>query len=478
MALTPIRINPPTKGVNTITPVRELSSDYAIRLDNVWLDRSAAINRRPGQTSITNAYANPFDRIFEYVSQSGAITTFIHDAVAGTILKYNGTGWVTDGAAVYANTPSAKQMGGQLILSDGVTTQYYNGTAWTTPAGIPSGAIDNHCNMFTAHNGRMYGAGSPAFRSAVFFSDALAMGGGTSLGLADWTIATPPTKGGFIDVSGSVGTGEQVMGLASFQGQLVVFLKNSIVMYSIGDPLTANGVVASKVIHGIGCITHESIQGIGNDVMFLSQYGFQRLSEVAVRGDAAAFAASMPINNVIVEALANGSVVPSTIRSAYMESLGVYLCTFGAATWAYHTLFGGWHPWYGIQPQLYYSSNGVAYTGNVSLHKMEQTSAQDTIDGAAPLPINYLWEASPFRSGGQEIKARWNRAEVIYESQGGASFALDSWINLDYNTKQTTISTAAPNNIVANPNNMQWGTATPTADPRTKWGVLNGTFPT
>jgi len=469
MALTPLRINPPLKGVNTISPVREMTHEYAIRLDNVWMDKAAGIQRRPGQTSIIPPHVNPIDRLFEYVSPAVASTLFAHDSITGDILRQSGATWVIEAAAgVFTSTPSVGQMGGQIIVGDGVRTAVYNGSTWNTAVtGIVTTPYNNNCKFYVPHNGRMYAAGSSTHGSTIYFSDAVADGGTTALGLFDWTTgATGP--GGFIDVSAAVGKGEIVTGLASYQGLLVVFCRNNIVLYNITDPLTSFSV--HKVIKGVGCLSHDSIAGAGNDTVFLSGYGFLKLREVLVQGDAAVERSSVAINNYITDQLASGNYSAALVRSAYAENIGVYLCSFGTkVTWAYHEMFGGWAPWYGVAPQLLYSAAGTLYTANSELFTMDAAVNMDTTSTATH-PINFVWEPAPFRSSGQEVKARWNRAEVIYEAAGSTSFTLASWLNLDQATKQTNTTTLAPTNIVANPTGMVWGTGTPTLDPRTKWG--------
>lgn len=488
--LQPVRINPPTKGINTITPIRELDHRYAVRLDNVWFDRAGALVRRPGQNSIGSAFPGTIGALFEYVAQSGAATIFAWNSQDFSIYKYSGGAWIKESTAgTYTEAPNAAQMGAQLIIGGkntlgSTTTMYYNGSAWAVPTGIITTPYDNHCSMFASHNGRMYGAGSSSLQSVVFFSDTTADGSGFTAGVADWTITTttradpkvPVTwagPGGFIDVSGAIGSGEPVTGITSFQGLLTVFTPNAVVFYNITDPLTSFNV--AKVVRGVGCITHKSIAHAGNDTIFLSQYGFMKLREVFNIGDAASEATSVPINNAVLDAI---RATPATdIRATHAEKLGVYLCRIGSVAWAYHYLFDGWTQWYGIQNELLTTHDGTIYTGTNYLHTLDAANNTDSIDGGAPTSISLKWEPAPFRSSGQEVKTRWNRAEVIYETSGNATINFASWINLDINTQLTNNILIAGNKVIVDPSGMVWSGVQASTDPRTIWwdGTTNTT---
>jgi len=484
MALTPLRINPPTKGVNTTTPLRELSHDYAVVLDNVWMDKAGAIQARPGQASEIPPYIYPIKKLFEYTAQSGATILFMQDSI-GEIHRRSGNTWgapittpagvvkaqIEPGTLLYTGTLGVTQLGSQLIIGDGVNEQYFNGAVWATPTGLANPSINNKCNIFTTHNGRVYGAGSSTFRSVFFASDTLSSGAGTGgAGVADWTIdvAGVNTVGSFIDVSSETGTGDPITGLTSFQGMLVVFTANSIVFYSIPDP-NANPSV-QKSIHGIGCLNQESIAGIGNNTMFLSKYGFISLREVLVQGDAAAEKSSVAINNTITKELRLGNYQANNVSAVYAQELGVYLCAFGTTvTWAYHELFGGWMPWYGLPAKLLVSTTNKLYGATTELISISSNNSQDVLS-AGNNPINFTWQPAPFRSSGAEIKARWNRVELVYESLINASITFSSWLNLDEsNTSVVSAIPLNPSSVVTNPLGMIWSSVN-SADPRTKWG--------
>jgi len=353
------RFSIPIKGWNTITPTREMGHEYATVLENHWFDQAGGMNRRPGQAAVTTtALTNPIDSLFEYRDLAGSSTVFAWSN--GTIYSQTGATFTTTGVTAFVQRPRSQQMAGALIVGDGVTTRTYT-TSLGWSAAAPTGA--QPMSMFTVWNGRMFGAGDPSQRMTVYYSDAV-----SGAGITDWTITTP---GGFIDLTGDIGTGDEVMGLGTFQGMLVVFLRNSIVFYS---GLVGSTLNQQKVIRGIGCISHDTIHGIGNDMIFLSSFGFKKLSEVLVQGDAAAGDASTPINNFVVNELIKANVTPSTIRATFAEKFGVYLCTFGNLTLAYHVFFDAWSAWYGLDSTLYTKHDGTVLTANTT---MQQLSTSD-----------------------------------------------------------------------------------------------------
>jgi len=460
--LSPSRFNIPIKGWNTITPTREMGHEYATVLENHWFDQAGGMNRRPGQAAATTtALASSIDSLFEYRDLAGTSSLFAW--AGGTVYKQTGTTFTSSLTGVFSVRPRSIQMGGVILVGDGVTTRTYTTTgSWS--AAIPTGSVP--MNMFAVYKGRCYGAGNQAQKMTVYYSDVVGVG---SSGLTDWTATGP---GGLIDLTGSIGTGDEITGLTTFQGMLVVFLRNSIVFYSGANPATAS---AQKVIRGIGCISHDSIQGIGNETIFLSQYGFKKLSEVLVQGDAAAGEAAAAINNYVVQQLVSQNVSEASIRSCFAEKFGVYLCTFGNMTLAYHVFFDAWVPWYGLSPTLYTKEDGTVLCAATTMQEITTNANGDTIGVAAESAITTRWDSAPFRSDTAERKARWRFAELIYESAANEAISISTWLDLDLTTMSTVSITLSPTVIVPTPNSMIWSNGAGSTDPRMYWGnVTNG----
>jgi len=457
MTLQVERISPPVKGLNTITPVREMGFEFAPRLDNVWFDQAGSMNRRPGQVTVdTAASGGNTKHLFEHLALSTASTIFKWSD-NGTIYSLSGTTWSASLAGVFNSRPRTAQISGQTMVGDGVVNRFYNGT-WNTITG------SNPMNMFTTYNGRMYGAGDPSQSMTVYFSDTI---GGTGVGIANWTTTGP---GGIIDVSGALGTGEIITGLATFQGMLVVFMNNAIVFYSGSDPATPSTFSVQKVIRGIGCVSHDTIQGVGNDMIFLSQFGFKKLREVLVQGDAAAEDSSIAINNFITEEIRAGNALTTDFRSTFAAKFGVYLCRFGNRTVVYHVLFDSWAYWFGLEPVYMESDNGTLYLEGTRIHKLDGTVFSDTINAGTPVAIPVVWETPPFRTSSKELRARWNRAEIIYEGEDADTVTMEIWPDLDETQSESFIVTLNPSIPTSGSTDMIWSEFAST-DPRRAWGT-------
>ncbi len=457
MSLQVQRISPPVKGLNTITPIRELGFDFAPQLENVWFDQSGELNRRPGQTTFDDgAPGGNIKTLFEHLALSGASTIFSWSD-DGTIYSLSGTTWSSSLGSVFSSRPRTAQISGQTMVGDAVATRYYNGS-WNTPTGA------NPMNIFTTYNGRMYGAGDPSQQATVYFSDTI---GGSGSGIAVWTTTGP---GGILDISGAVGTGQIVTGLATFQGMLVVFCNNVIIFYSGSDPATPSTFSVQKVIHGIGCVSHDTIQGTGNDMIFLSQFGFKKLREVLVQGDAAAEDASIPINNFIMSEMRAGNALTADFRSAFAAKFGVYICRFGNRTVVYHELFDSWVYWFGLEPAYLKTDDGNLYLADTRLHKMDDTVYSDTINGGTAVAIPLVWQLSPIRTDSKEVRARWNRVELLYQGEDADTVTMEIWPDLDETQSESFTITLSPAIPTDTSTSMIWS-ETASTDPRRAWGT-------
>jgi len=127
---------------------------------------------------------------------------------------------------------------------------------------------------------------------------------------------------------------DSIQALAVFNGQLVIFGRNSILFYTdgTGSALGINPANAyvSDFTGSLGCIARDSVQEIeGSDMLFLSASGVQSLSKVIQEK-------SNPIDNVsknIRDYLNDSSQAEtkSKIRSCYSPEHSFYLLSFPTA---------------------------------------------------------------------------------------------------------------------------------------------------
>ena len=122
------------------------------------------------------------------------------------------------------------------------------------------------------------------------------------------------TGSGFIKLS------DQVVGLKSFRGDLIVFCRNSIHKFiNINDPATKQIVPITK---NVGCLDQFSIQEIGGDLVFLSPDGIRTLAGTARIGDVELTSVSRNIQRIVSDIARN--INTFTISSVVLRSKSQY----------------------------------------------------------------------------------------------------------------------------------------------------------
>ena len=121
--------------------------------------------------------------------------------------------------------------------------------------------------------GRLFAADTPTNKTTVYFSDLL--------NGAKWGSGSA----GNLNIAGVLPKGSDVItGLAEHNGYLIVFCRNNIIIYADQDSFQGsfdvNTLRLVEVISGVGCIARDSIQNLGNDVVFLSATGLRSLGRV------------------------------------------------------------------------------------------------------------------------------------------------------------------------------------------------------
>jgi hypothetical protein len=122
------------------------------------------------------------------------------------------------------------------------------------------------------------------------------------------------TGSGFIKLS------DQVVGLKSFRGDLIVFCRNSIHKFiNINDAATKQIIPITK---NVGCLDQFSIQEIGGDLVFLSPDGIRTLAGTARIGDVELTSVSRNIQRIVSDIAKN--INTFTISSVVLRSKSQY----------------------------------------------------------------------------------------------------------------------------------------------------------
>lgn len=409
-----IRFNIPKSGWNTDSPRRELSTDFSPDMTNIFYENINEARRRPCQSAhiVAAPDGTAVDHIFEHKGITGIAKLFVHTAGGNIYEDVAGVWTLAD--ATFTGRIRTSMMGNLLIVGDGVNpAKKFNGTTWSVITTAPAAPFSSYIgNIFHTHKGRMYAAGDPARNMDVIHSDTI---GGTGLGADYWStvLSGGGSQGGFIDTTADLAAGDTITGITTHLGRLVVFFNNHIIFYATSEGTAGLEADVFKLVSGEGCISHDSIQGIGDDVLFLSPTGYKSLQQVLVQGDSGVKSASIPINAHVTTLLQ--TIVVADIRSTYVPKFGTYICYMGAEQHVYQTQLKVWQKWAGLPRCLFTDSAGVAYVAGTTVQQLDTTVFGDTIGAAAEVAVSMSMDFASLRVSQTEIKPRWNRAEVIGE---------------------------------------------------------------
>lgn len=98
------------------------------------------------------------------------------------------------------------------------------------------------------------------------------------------SLSAPNTDTDFVGANGAIeiNVGDDIVGLASHRDALYVFCENSI--HKLVGNTTSNFQI-QEVTGSIGCLSHDSIQEVGGDLIFLAPDGFRSIAATERIGD-------------------------------------------------------------------------------------------------------------------------------------------------------------------------------------------------
>jgi len=126
---------------------------------------------------------------------------------------------------------------------------------------------------------------------------------------------------GIINLKTVWGT-DEIVAIAPFYGKLVIFGKHNIVIYN--NPSDTSALTLDEVIRGIGCVSRDSVQAIGDDIVFLSDTGLRSLARTAEKDKVPLVDLSLNIKNDLIKDIA----ISTNVKSVYLEDEGLYIMSF------------------------------------------------------------------------------------------------------------------------------------------------------
>lgn len=206
---------------------------------------------------------------------------------------------------------------GQIIICDGVNKPFYfhmeGSGALTTRTFFAEEITVSGTTAPTVcavHDHHLVVAGADAAKDTIYYSHNFEPENFTGAG------------------AGSIKLSDQVIGLKSFRGDLIIFCRNSLhKLININD---SSNIAVVPITQNVGCLSSHSIQEIGGDLVFLSPDGIRSVAGTSRIGDVELGSVSRQIQSII-STVANG-INSFTITSAVLRSKSQYRLFYSTAS--------------------------------------------------------------------------------------------------------------------------------------------------
>ena len=312
-------------GLNTQDSVVSLESGFATVATNCVIDKFGRIGARKGWTAThtTNADlgSNPIKALGELIASDG--TSYTIAAGNNKLFRLNGGTLTTLTYGGGGTAPTITGNDWQMAALNGILYLYQSGhdplifdpaVSTTTyrrvseKTGYVGTVTQNNC-VISAY-GRTWSANSTSNKTTVQFSDLLS-GFVLSTGTA-----------GTLDISEIWPAGaDEIIGLASHNGFLIIFGRRQILIYANAqDPA---GLTLQDAITGVGCVARDSIVATGTDVVFLSDSGVKSLQRVIQEKSSPIRDLSANVRDDLLLAISQETA--SNIKATYSDKEGFYL---------------------------------------------------------------------------------------------------------------------------------------------------------
>ena len=432
-------------GLNTQESGVTLESGYATKAVNCIIDRYGRLGSRRGWTPVTTNNGSLSDTdylesIFEFIDTdltptilscgggkmyTGSTTLTESpvkqaDQTTNLTITFTGNRWqfsqLAEGAG-YGNSMYgfAAQTGNPLLVyrkanHTGAYIWQRVGDYGTKPTGVST--FDPDCSH-TAF-GRHWVAGVTGAKTTIYYSQLL--DGATFTG----------TGSGLIDIESVVGSSDEIVGISSHNGFLIIFCRNNIVIYQ--SPNDPTNLTLADVVTGVGCIARDTIQQTGTDLIFLSNSGLRSFNRVVQDKSMPMRDLSANVRDDLVQYIAGETL--TEIKSVYFERDAFYLLILPNLKQSYYfdlrqTLENGAArvtTWIGFTPKalcrtrdrnLYLGMAGgvgryFGYTDNEASYRLEYYTSN--IDAGEPYSLKFLKKASMvvIASGTQDIVFKYS----------------------------------------------------------------------
>jgi hypothetical protein len=318
--LTPVSLAAPGFfGLNTQEASVNVQQNFALAANNAVIDTYGRVGARKGYYTLADADASDIIYcIHEHINKDGTNQVYF---VGGDKIYTMATDGTVALDHTIASTPADSNwqplsFNGNVYLfkegEDPVVNDIVGATGWDTLSSysaMPSGVTEAGVGL--SAYGRIWMARTNLNKTTVYWSDTLI---GTSFNTG---------TAGSIDLENVFTNGtDEITHLAAFNGNLIIFCKKSVIIYSgAQEPATMQ---VADIIDGVGCIARDTVQDIGSDIIFLSDTGLRSLGRVIQEKSAPMRDLSRNVRDQLLDEV---STEEGIIKSVYYEKEAFYLLT-------------------------------------------------------------------------------------------------------------------------------------------------------
>jgi hypothetical protein len=319
-------------GLNKQSSPSSLEPQWLTEADNVMLDDKGNVTTRKGIRQITDLIGASSSNSYivkslgEFRNSTGSSTIFAGSNDKIYKMNTSNTPYTLD-AQTFTGTPQTLTDGNWEFcnfndkfygVQSSHTPIYYDGTNWMDLAdasgfSAPSGVTTFDPTSCLGGFGRLWVGGVAEANDVVYYSDTL-IGHKFQTGAA-----------GYVDMK-TVWAGDQVTALASFMGKLVIFGKRNIAVYNSPDDPSASTFELDEVIRGVGCVARDSVQALGDDIIFLSNSGVRSLQRTMVKDKMPLMDLSLNIKDEITTHIVSADM--AQVKGQYCLCGGYYALSF------------------------------------------------------------------------------------------------------------------------------------------------------
>ena len=306
-------------GIDTQTTATALSPNWFTKADNVVYTEGGKVAFRKGlkQGTLTGGA-----KVGSMAEHYNGTSNLLFAATVGNIYTLDLTDKDNAWTAAFATGASTSDWQFRNFNSDLLAAQggedclvYKNATSWAklkdvTGYSAPPGVTTFDPSCMLGFYGRAWAGGISEENDVLYYSK-----------LLDSKLWATSDNGGIIDLK-SVWGNDEIVAIHDFAGKLVIFGKENIVIYDNPDIIA--DIVLDEVIKGIGCISRDSIQSIGDDLYFLSDTGVRSLYRTTQLDKLPLTEKSITIKDELIANI-TASV---NVKSVYMMDEGLYIISF------------------------------------------------------------------------------------------------------------------------------------------------------